>query len=417
MPKLTKRVVDAAKPGPITWDDDLSGFGLRVTAGGSKAYLVDYHPRGGKRRRLVVSRADRVTPEEARKMAIGMLAQVARGEDPAITRHEERTALSVSELGKLYLREGPAAKPTKTQRSWATDASNIQAHINPLIGAKQVKALTSVDVENLQRNIADGKTRRDEKKGKRSRMIVRGGTGIAARTVRVLSAMYSFAIRRGLATANPCRGVLLFKGRTMDRFLSTEELARLGDAFRDVEAEGTNRNAVTAIRLLVLTGCRKSEIAALRWEHVDLERKCLSLPHAKRGWRSVPIGAAARELLSSLQPKKTGWVLPATRGDGHIIGLQRVWDNIRTRAQLEDVRIHDLRHSFASVGVAAGESLYLIGKVLGHKQARTTERYVHLSNAPLVDVADRTGARIVGAMAGGDPPAGAEVVPLPSQRR
>lgn len=413
MAKLTKRVVDGAKPGAILWDDDLGGFGLRTTPGGSKAYVLDYRTKAGVRRRLTVCRADRLAPDEARSLAIGMLAQVACGEDPAVVRQEERAALPISDLCELYLREGPAAKPTKTQRSWSTDASNIQAHIEPLIGGKQVKALTTTDVENLQRSIANGKTRKDERTRKRGRAIVRGGPGIAARSIRVLSAMYSFAVRRGLAATNPCRGVALYKGKTMERFLSTEELARLGDAFREAEAVGTSRSAVAAIRLLVLTGCRKTEIAALRWEHIDFERKCLNLPYAKRGWRSVPIGAAARELLMSLRPKKSGWVLPASRGDGHIVGLQKVWDGVRARAQLSDVRIHDLRHSFASVAVAAGESLYLIGKVLGHKQARTTERYVHLSNAPLVDVADRTGARIVGAMAGGDsPPTSGDVVPL-----
>ena len=215
---------------------------------------------------------------------------------------------------------------------------------------------------------------------------------------RVLSAMFSFAVSRKIAASNPCAGVKQFKPKKMERFLSSAELARLGDALRDAERDGANVSMVAALRLLVLSGARKEEILGLRWEWVDVERRCLRLPSSKTGAKTVPLGAAALKILSDLSAGK-GWVFPATRGDGHVIGLQKFWSDIRTSAELPGVRVHDLRHSFASVAVASGDSLYLVGKVLGHRQSRTTEGYAHLANDPLLAVADRTANRISAAMA------------------
>jgi len=239
MPKITKRVVDAGQPGdPIFWDSDLGGFGLRTSKAGSKAFILDYRTRTGVRRRLVVCRADRLPVEAARENAIKMLALVANGIDPAVEREDERKSLTVAELADLYLKEGPAAKVKKTERSWSTDASNIRAHIKPLIGDKLIKAVTSTDVENLQRDIAAGKTKRDEKTKARGRAVVKGGPGIAARSVRVLSAMCAFAVKRRIMSDNPCRGVELFEGVKMERFLSSVEIAQLGDALRKAEMQG-----------------------------------------------------------------------------------------------------------------------------------------------------------------------------------
>jgi integrase len=184
-----------------------------------------------------------------------------------------------------------------------------------------------------------------------------------------------------------------------ERFLTHAELARLGDALRATESDSVNPAALTAIRLLVLTGCRRGEVVGLRWEWVDFQRRILNLPHSKTGAKSVPLGAAALELLKEMKPKVAGWVFPAARGDGPIVGLHKVWQTVRTNASLPGVRIHDLRHSFASIAVAAGDSLYLVGKVLGHRQAKTTELYAHLANDPLLDVADRTSKRIADAIA------------------
>src|SRR5262249_17763099 len=145
--------------------------------------------------------------------------------------------------------------------------------------------------------------------------------------------------------------------------------------------------ATAAIRLLLLSGCRKSEILSLRWEWVDIERSVLRLPDSKTGAKAVPLAAAAMKLLSEL-PRRGAFVLPAATGAGHYSALQKDWERVRARAKLGDVRVHDLRHSFASFAVADGNSLYLIGKVLGHRQARTTEIYAHLADDPIRAVAD-----------------------------
>ncbi len=155
--------------------------------------------------------------------------------------------------------------------------------------------------------------------------------------------------------------------------------------------------AAAAIRLLLLTGCRKSEILSLRWEFVDFDRGCLSLPDSKTGARTIPLAAPALEIFAGL-PRTSEWVLPTAKGDGHYVGLGKAWERVRSRAGLDGVRTHDLRHSFASFAVADGATLYLVGKVLGHRQARTTEVYAHLHDDPVRAVADRTAARIAAAM-------------------
>jgi integrase len=236
---------------------------------------------------------------------------------------------------------------------------------------------------------------------KRGRAIIDGGPGTAARSLAVLGAMLEWAAHpdRKLIPANPAKGVKLLKGRKRERFLSEAELGRLADALAAMEAEHRlSPSATAAIRLLLLSGCRKAEILSLRWEWVDIKRGVLRLPDSKTGAKVVPLAAPAVKLLAEL-PHRGNYVLPATTGAGHYTGLQKDWERVRAGAGLAGVRIHDLRRSFASFAVADGNSLYLIGKVLGHKQARTTEIYAHLADDPIRAVADRTAARIAAAMA------------------
>jgi integrase len=223
--------------------------------------------------------------------------------------------------------------------------------------------------------------------------------------------MLQFAVNRKLIPTNPAKGVPLLKAPPKERFLSDAEVAALADAIATMEGEAKlSRVAASAIRLLLLTGCRKGEILGLRWDWVDVERGCLRLPDSKTGAKVVPLASAALEMLSHL-PRRTEFVLPAGKGKGHYTGLQKDWERVRERAGLAGVRVHDLRHSFASFAVADGNTLFMIGKVLGHRQARTTEGYAHLATDPLRAVAERTAARISAAMAGGRDE-GAKVVPL-----
>jgi integrase len=418
MSKLTKRTVDAERPEErekFLWDEDLPGFGLRVFPSGRKSYLVQYKlgGRGGRTRRMTLGLHGKLTPEEARKRAAKLLGAVSDGADPAGERTDAKRALTVADLAELYLSEGPAEKPNKKASSWAADRSNIERHVQPLLGRKLLNTLTAADIAKFQADVAAGKNKADIKTRKRGRAIVEGGRGTAARSLAVLGAMLQFAAGRKLIAANPAKGVRLLKGEKKERFLTEAEVARLADTLTAMETEHRlSSAAAAAVKLLLLTGCRKSEILSLRWDWVDGDRGCLRLPDSKTGAKVVPLAAAALEVLSGLS-RTSVFVLPAAKGDGHYSGLQKDWERVRVRAGLPGLRLHDLRHSFASFAVADGNTLYMVGKVLGHKHARTTEVYAHLADDPLRAVADRTAARIAAAMKGAATDDGKVVPPGP----
>ena len=250
-------------------------------------------------------------------------------------------------------------------------------------------------------DIANGKTAVDEKTGPYGRAIVKGGKGTATKAVTILGAIFAFAVRRGMRPDNPAHGVKKYPQKKLERFLTQSELGRLGKALSNAEEAGVNLSATNAIRLLVLTGCRKSEVLTLRWQEVDFERSCLRLPDSKTGARVIPLGAPAIELLEALpRIKNNPYVFPGSREAGHFVGLPKIWDRIRKDAELDDVRVHDLRHSFASVGALGGDSLLMIGKLLGHQNTETTARYAHLTDDPLKVAADRISGSIAEAMNG-----------------
>ena len=405
MPRITKRTVDTAISDTtgadcFLWDAEVKGFGLRVKPSGIKSYVLKYRI-GSRTRRLTIGKhGSPWTPEEARRRALDLLRDVKDGRDPATEKAEARKDLTVAALADLYLDQGPAEKPDKKPSSWVADRSNIERHIKPLLGRKMGKALTQADVARFQADVAVGKTKADIRTKSRGRAIVEGGRGTAARSLAVLGAILQFGMGRGLIPTNPARGVRLLKGKKRERFLSEAEVAKLSDALASMETEAAiSPSAAAAVRLLLLTGCRKSEILTLRWDWVDPERKCLRLPDSKTGAKIVPLAAAALELLEEFSRRNDSmFVLPGGKGNGHYAGLQKDWERIRARAGLPGLRLHDLRHSFASFAVADGHSLFMVGKVLGHKQTRTTEGYAHLSADPVIAVADRTAARILAAM-------------------
>jgi integrase len=407
MPRITKRSVDAALPNPaggdtFFWDSDVKGFGLRMKPSGVKSYVLKYRI-GRRTRRLTIGKhGSPWTPEQARERAGELLRAVYDGRDPATEKAEARRDLTITELSDVYLDDGPAAKPNKKPSSWITDRSNIERHIKPLLGQKMLKSLTQAEVAKFQADVAAGKNTTDVRTKKRGRARVRGGKGTAARSLAVLGAMLEFGLGRGLIPANPARGVPLLKGEKKERFLSGPELTRLADTITSMERGGiVSSTAATAVRLLLLTGCRKTEILSLEWDWIDTERRCLRLPDSKTGAKVVPLAMAAMELLNGVSREPDAvFVLPAATGRSHYVGLQKDWERIRARADLNGLRLHDLRHSFASFAVAGGHSLFLVGKVLGHKQARTTEGYAHLTADPVLAVADTTAARIVEAMGG-----------------
>ena len=392
MPKLTKRTVESARAAAedtVLWDDDLPGFGVRVYATGGRRYLVQYR-HAGRSRRLSLGAHGVLTCEQARAMARDVLARALRGEDPAGMRREAAQAPTVAEIAARYMAEH--ARTKKKRSSADTDARNLEKHVLPALGRRRVADVARSDVARLHH-------------------AMRATPGAANRTLALLSKLFALCERWGLRAdgSNPCRHVERYPERKMERFLSPAELARLGDTLAEIERTGAEPlAAVAAVRLLILTGARRGEILGLRWEHVDLEAGCLRLPDSKEGRpKVIPLGVHAQGVLGSL-PRRSEWVLPTARADGPL-SLSKVWARIRARAGLPDVRVHDLRHSFASVGVAGGDSLFIVGKILGHSHAATTERYAHLADDPVRAAAERIDARI-GAMLDGRPDA--DAIPL-----
>ncbi|HEY8008758.1 MAG TPA: tyrosine-type recombinase/integrase [Methylocella sp.] len=401
--RITKRLVDGLGAGDTVWDAELTGFGVRRQRRNA-SFVLKYSFRG-RQRFYTIGRHGLITVDEARTEARRLLGLAASGVDPAATRESQAPqagTLTVADLCCTYLREGPAYKPDKRPSSWYSDQSNINRHIKPLLGRIEAKILSETDVVNFVAAITQGVTHCDEKVGFRARAIVKGGRGVAARTLAVLSAVYNFGIRKGLIDANPTKNVRPPKGKAPGRFLTKDEWGRLGKALREYGGDAGANIFVDAINLIALTGCRRCEITQLRWSEVDLEAGLLRLEHSKTGPRAVPLGDQAIRLIAELKhAAKSDWVFPSSRGTGPIVGIQKVWNDIRTRADLPTVRLHDLRHSFASQAINGGASLYLTGAILGHRQSSTTQRYAHLQSDPVRFVAS-TAAENVAQMLEGD---------------
>ena len=259
----------------------------------------------------------------------------------------------------------------------------------------------------MMRQIAEGKTKTDLKTRPRGRAIVRGGQGTASRTVVLLSAMFSYGVREGVLEANPAKGIRRWKDGKRERYLNEAELKRLGEAIAASDAAGGNRKATAIIRLLALTGARKGEILQLKWSEVDFDRGFLRLSDSKTGPKAIPVGKSALAILAE-QPRLSGsdFVFPADKlgrkglERAYFQGTDWFWYEIRSEAKLDGVRLHDLRHTAASIAVADGASLPIIGRILGHADAKTTQRYAHLSDAPVRVAVEQLAERVDNALAG-----------------
>lgn len=407
--KITKRSVDAAQPGDVErflWDTELAGFGLRVWPSGRKTFVAQFRVSGGRNgrgRRMTVGTYPTLTVDEARVQARSYLARAMLGDDPAKDRDRARAAETVNDLVDLWLKEAAHRnRRTGAERSPSSvndEKGRIEAHVRPLIGGRRLIELGRSDVEKFRDQVTRGDSKGDRRTKSRGVARVRGGNGAATRTVRLLSSIFAFGVDQGLLLDNPVRGVRLTPGKPKNRFLSEVELQRLGLTLATMEQEGCHPFPVAVIRLLALTGARRNEITALKWSEVDFDNSMLRLRTSKTGAKTIPLAPPAKEILIGL-PRMEGasFLFPAASGGGHIQNVGRVWSTIRGRADLKDVRLHDLRHTFASFGAARGFGLPVIGALLGHHQMSTTQRYAHLADDPVRAAADRIGGTIAAAM-------------------
>jgi integrase len=403
--RITKQLVDNAIPREVDyffWDSDVRGFGLKISVGGKKTYVCQYRTAGGRAgrtRRFNIGRhGSPWTAEAARDEARKLLGSVAHGEDPATAKQSLKRRMTISELCDQYAAHGC---PLKKASTLATDVGRIKRHIKPLIGNRFVEDITRGDVMKVLQDIANGSTKLDEKTRRRGRSIVDGGKGTASRTVGLLGAIFTYAIACEIVEINPCRGIKRFPDRKCMRFLSQQEIVRLGLALKRAAEEGENLKAVSIIKLLAFTGARKGEIEQLKWFEVDLDKQFLRFADSKTGQKIIPINAAAVAILAAQKPKAGNpFVFPSDRSERFFEGVPKIWRRVRKSAGLEDVRIHDLRHSFASVAVAGGASLPIIGALLGHKDTATTQRYAHLSADPLRAVSQAVADAIAQALEG-----------------
>lgn len=380
---LSKRAVESAEVRAteyMIWDGNIAGFGVRILPSGRRSYLVQYRV-GTRSRRLSLGAHGVLTHEQARTLAIEALAAVRAGGDPAGDRKERREAVTVRELADRFDREHIQVR---VKESTAKEyRRNLNRFILPALGRLRVAEVSRSDVAKFHHDL-------------------RHIPYQANRNIEVISKMFSLAEMWGLRPdgSNPRRHIRKYPEAKRERFLSPAELKRLGEVLGEMAAERIEHpSAVIAVRMLVLTGCRLNEIMKLRWEHVDLQAGVLRLPDSKTGAKTVQLGQAALDVLAAISPQIFNpYVIAGTLPGKSLSDLQPFWRRVRARAGLKDVRIHDLRHTFASVAVAAGQGLPMIGKLLGHSQVQTTARYAHLAGHPVRAAANDVAGAIAAEM-------------------
>lgn len=384
--KITKRQVDQIKPGKkeiYLWDLDLAGFGLKTTPTGRKTYLVQYRlgGRGSRTRRMTIGQHGILTADQARLRAKKLLGEVAVGNDPAAIKDQAKAVRSLGEVLEEFFDEHVE---TKLKKSTALEYRRIlRLSIPKELKRRAVTEITRVDIARLHHKMRDKPYQ-------------------ANRTIALLSKFFNWCEKHGIWPdgVNPCRHIDKYPEKKHERFLSSQELASLSKALTQAEVQKTATPwMIAAIRLLLFTGARLGEVLNLRWENIDFEIQQIRLPDSKTGKKSIYLNAPALLILSELpQLKENPFVICGEKPGSHLVNLQRPWRRIRDTAGLSDVRIHDLRHTFASIGAIGGVSLPILGGLVGHTQPQTTARYAHLSADPLRAANDAIGERISQAM-------------------
>jgi integrase len=361
--KITIRSLEALRPGETLKDSEIAGFEVRARSGGTKSYSLVYRAGRGRmapqRRYTIGTHGSPWTPTTARDEAKRVLGRAVHGDDPAAERAAEKAAPTVADLAAKFLAEHAEIKcKPSTAYEYRRLLDNV---ILPAVGRKRASDVTRADIVKLRQQRHAAPTE-------------------ANAAIVITSIMFNFAERAGIRPdgSNPCRHVERYRQQRRDRFLSADELARLGAALASYDG---STYAVAAIRLLVFTGARRSEILGLRWDWIDWERGEARLPDSKTGAKTIHLPPPALSVLAEL-PRIAGneHVIVGGVPGAALVNLDVAWAAIRRRAALDGVRIHDLRHCFASIAASSGMGLPIIGKMLGHTQASTTQRYAHLAS-------------------------------------
>jgi integrase len=403
--KLNNKFVEALAAGEMWWDDDpkATGFGIRSYPGGGKSFFIDYRL-DGRQCRYTIGPFPRWSADAARERAKELRKQIDRGHDPAGIKRERRTAPTVQDLIDRYIEDHMPTKSREEMR--VADEKRMLADIGKHLGKHtKVVDVHDGDIRAMHRKISESIGRSGQPRRVR-----------ANRILTVASKMFALSLRsregenapwRNAVLGNPCKGVERNQEEGRERFFSQAELTSISDALAQYPGV-----AADCVRLIMLTGCRPSEAMKAEWEEFEKEPGYWIKPSAhtkQRRPHKLPLSPAAIELIERLRKTRKGrWVFPGDKPGEHLAALWHVWHFVRKQTGLgQNARVYDLRHSFASIGAGGGLSLPIIGRLLGHTQGRTTERYAHLADDPLREAATKITTVITGA---GKP--GAEIVPL-----
>lgn len=426
MANITKSFVEKLEPESkdyAVWDDKLAGFGVRVSPKGRKTYILKYRLIDGRQRRRRIGVHGHITCEHARKTAISWHGEIADGNDPTSEISNIKNSPTVSQLCDRFIKEH--SEIHKKPRGVELDQTAIRKHIKPKLGNLKTAAVTQKDIQKFHLSMKDMPAH-------------------ANRVLRILSKMFNLAEEWELRppNSNPVTKVKRYKEEPRERYLSNKEIKCLGKALDRAEERNTESlYFISLVRLLLLTGARLREIMHAKWEWIDWEMSMLKLPDSKTGKKIIHLSPAAQAVLKAT-PKIKGnpYIIAGSKDGQPLVNVKRAWKNIKEAATvnlliqdevygdviekywkrhkkfptyealckkakdegfeepvgLTDVRMHDLRHTYASICVAQGMSLQMVSKLLGHARASTSERYAHLAHDPITNAAAQVGENISG---------------------
>ena len=372
--KISSRTVSAFKgtsgKDMCLWDTEVKGFGLRVQPSGRRSYIYKFRTPDGRRRNRKIGEPESLTAEAARRIVLGMVSDAALGK-VVIDDKPKQKSITMRKMCDLYLED--YARLHKKPKSVEDDTRYIDKDIKPRLGSKSLSEIGSKDIVKIHSSLSDTPIK-------------------ANRLLALLSKMFNLAEEWEYrdANTNPTQHIRKYKETPRERFLTQDEIVNLEKVLADAERKNeVSPSVIHALRVLLMTGARLQEVLTMKWEFVDFEEGKINLPDSKSGKKTIWLSDKARDYIDAI-PHKRGnpFVFPGQRTGSRLVNLQKPWRKLREIAEIEDVRIHDLRHTYASLAVSQNLSLPIVGKLLGHKSTKSTERYAHLYDEVMKDAAN-----------------------------